>query len=214
LKFGKKESVLILNSPEYNSSLEFEDSSNYLRNKFNIPSNRKIFVYIGYFGEGRFIQTYLELFKSSDVNSHLVFIGYGALEGLISAASNDCERIHLHKAVEHLDVVRIAKSADVGLCIIENQSLSEYFCLPNKFFEYVFANLTVIASDFPSMYRMVNKFGLGYCTNFNKNELLKIVSRIESEDIKINHKDLYEISWPYQKFKLLQMYNYILFKRK
>ena len=69
--------------------------------------------------------------------------------------------IHLHKKVPHNQVVNLIKSADVGICIIENVSLSDYYCLPNKLFEYSFAGLRVIGSDFPeiSNYILSNKLG-------------------------------------------------------
>ena len=41
-----------------------------------------------------------------------------------------------------------------------NVSLSGYYCLPNKLFEYCFC--VPIASDFPDIVDVVSKFKLGY----------------------------------------------------
>ena len=42
-----------------------------------------------------------------------------------------------HKSKKKL--TNLIKEADVGLCLVENVSLSDYYCLPNKLFEYAFA---------------------------------------------------------------------------
>jgi glycosyltransferase involved in cell wall biosynthesis len=59
------------------------------------------------------------------------------------------------------EVTTYAASADLGIAAIENVCLSYYYCAPNKIFEYLSANLPIIASDFPEMSRIINQHEIG-----------------------------------------------------
>jgi hypothetical protein len=69
----------------------------------------------------------------------VVFLGYGELSQDLKRLAAEHPNIHVHDAVPHSQVVPIAQSADFGLCLVQDVSLSDYYCLPNKLFEYYFA---------------------------------------------------------------------------
>jgi glycosyltransferase involved in cell wall biosynthesis len=52
-------------------------------------------------------------------------------------------------------------SADVGVTYIDNGSLNDRLCLPNKMFEYIMAGLPVIVNDAPEMRRVVEEYRIG-----------------------------------------------------
>ena len=112
--------------------------------------------------------------------------------------------------MKHNEVVKIARSADVGLVMIEEVTLSYYFCLPNKLFEYAFSGLFILASDFPDMKKVIQDFDLGMCTPVDYEAFKKRVIEIEALDIKPSTKDLYTLSWQFQAKKLLKHYENIL----
>ena len=207
---GKKESLLILNSPQLILENYNTESNNYLREKFNIPENCKVFIYLGILGKGRGIDLYLNAFQSKEINSHIVFIGFGEDVKKIQDCSLNSKKIHYHPAVKHDEVVKIARSADVGLAMIEEVTLSYYFCLPNKLFEYAFSGLFILASDFPDMKKVIQDFDLGMCTPVDYEAFKKRVIEIEALDIKPSTKDLYTLSWQFQAEKLLKHYENIL----
>lgn len=206
---GRKQSEVILNSPvlHINREINSHFDRNYLRQKYLITSSEMIFIYVGIFGKGRGIESLVEVF--SDLKAHLVFIGYGELTELIKKHAGMYANIHLHPAVPHEHVVDVVRSADVGLCMIENVSLSDYYCLPNKLFEYCFAGVPVIASDFPDIVNVVNKFNLGVCCGQDKESIKKTVELFISHKINmhINIDALEELSWEAQKAKLLNVYD-------
>jgi glycosyltransferase involved in cell wall biosynthesis len=135
-----------------------------------------------------------------------VFVGSGELETLIAKYSNLHSNIHLHQPVNHENVVSLVKSADWGLCLLENASLSDYYSLPNKIFEYSFADLKIIASNFPEIDKLVNEFSLGYTCEPNFESLLDIVSFISNNNPKFANKDISDLSWDNQALKLNSMY--------
>lgn len=209
---GKKKSVLILNSPLLDTSSKTNNKNNYLREKFNIPEGKKIFLYLGIISEvGRGINLYLDVFQRKEVDSHIVFIGYGEYVDEIKRVALNNPNIHYHPAVPHHQVVEVSTSADVGLCLIEAVSLSDYYCLPNKLFEYAFSELYILASDFPDIKDVVEEYNLGKCSSLDAENLFNNVKDIEYLDLNNRvKKDLYPLSWNFQESELVRMYNDIL----
>jgi glycosyltransferase involved in cell wall biosynthesis len=216
---GDKPSTLILNSP----TVEKEDNNvngdaasrgNYFHEKYQIPSEKLVFLYIGILGEGRGIDLIVDVFKNSDLKSHLVFLGYGELSNDLKALSKNYLNIHVHDAVTHDKVVSVAQSADVGLCIIENVSLSDYYCLPNKLFEYCFAGVPVLASNFPDISSVVNQYKLGTVTALDVVSVRAAINSFENDqvDISFSIEDLQPLSWDAQAKNLLGLYDQVLNK--
>jgi glycosyltransferase involved in cell wall biosynthesis len=207
---GQKNSEVILNSPFIKDNSEACDK-NYLRDRFGIPSSMPIFIYVGFLCLGRGIETLLDIF--STMNSyHVIFMGYGELSSLVKQFSCKHQNIHYHDAVPHDKVVEIIKASDYGFCMVNSVSLSDYYCLPNKLFEYCFAGLPVIASDFPDIRNIVEHYGLGVCCNPDEESIRQAIVRIvklnTASDISID--DLYDLSWEAQKNKLLHLYKRVV----
>lgn len=205
---GDKYSEVILNAPILPEK-QGTDNHTYLRQHFSIAQESKIFLYVGALVEGRGIELLTEAFKSPDIQSSLVFLGYGNLSESLKKMANETENIYVHDAVPHEEVVPIAKSADVGLCLIQNVSLSDYYCLPNKLFEYCFAEIPVLASNFPDIAQTVEKYNLGKCTELSSQSIYKALKEFESMDEleKIDVSELYELSWTAQEEKLIKLYD-------
>ena len=207
---GPKENALILNSPVFGIDVFEVEANTYLREKYNIPVNEKVFIYIGIIGRGRCIDLYLDTFKLADITSHIVFLGYGELVSKVKEHSELFRNIHYHPSVPHHEVVRIAKSADIGLSIVKAVSLSDYYCLPNKLFEYAFSGLFVITSDFPDMKRVVEEYDLGVTCSVDKDSLRELVKKVSDLEVNRTNKDLFKLSWQYQEKVLLNSYQKVL----
>ncbi len=209
---GDKKSEVILNSPYLSINSNKTCDGTYLRDKFNIPLTNKVYIYVGGLMRGRGINLLLDVFTNLKNDFHLVLMGYGELEDFVAQHSNEYENIHFHNAVGHAEVVSITSSADVGLCLIENVSLSDYYCLPNKLFEYAFANIPVIASDFPEISKMVKKYKLGVCVDVEPNSIKNAILSFSpgAYSIHSNTVDmLTDVNWNSQSVKLKNIYNEI-----
>lgn len=203
---GPKKSEVILNSPVLSGKLV--ESSDYLRKKFGISVDSKIFLYIGILDKGRGLDLILDAFNSSEVRSSLVFLGYGKMAERLREISSKAGNIYVHDAVPHEDVVPIASSADFGLCLIENVSLSDYFSLPNKLFEYTFSGIPVLASEFPDIKSVIDQYKIGtYCTLSKDSIREKVIDLQSSDSMKAySTAALYPLSWKAQEEKLLRLY--------
>jgi len=213
---GHKKSILVLNSPKIaeNSTIADHQLSDreYFRVLYSIPGDKLIFVYLGILGTGRSVETLLEVFTSSCIDAHIVFIGYGEYADKISRYSQTFHNIHFHNPVPHEQVVPLVSSADIGLCLIENVSLSDYYCLPNKLFEYCFAGLHVLASDFPEIRRVVNEYGLGMCCNLDPTSVLQAVKLLIRKPPSPIKSNISLLSWEAQADRLVRAYLQLLSK--
>ena len=214
-KYGNKKSLIVFNSPQIISeSFEVENQDRYnLRKIFSISARSKIYLYSGRLTSGRGIELILKSFLSINSDAVLVFLGEGPLSTKIKDLSEKHSNIFHHPSVEHNNVVKVARSADFGLCLIEDASLSDYYCLPNKLFEYAFANLQVIASNLPEIKKIVTEYSLGECINNDVPSLMNLIEVNDSRQVDLKKPlshDLLEFSWEKQKHKLIDLYSSIL----
>jgi glycosyltransferase involved in cell wall biosynthesis len=201
---GPKKSTVILNAPLF---LKNDDGGdNYLRDKFSIARGTKIFIYVGILGDGRGLDLITQAFIDENVSSHVVFLGYGDLSEDLKKLAEKHPNLHVHDAVPHSQVVPIVKSADFGLCLIQNVSLSDYYCLPNKLFEYCFAGVPVLASDFPDIRSVITEHGFGDCCNLDIDSIRKAVKDLECANKKFSFSDVASLSWDAQQTKLVNLY--------
>ena len=207
---GFKPSVLVLNSPaiahDIDAGFDSHDHGTYFHEKYAIPAGHLVFVYLGILGSGRGIETCLEAFALGPKNAHGVFIGFGPLQRIIEGYAERHPNIHFHHAVSHEQVVSLVRHADYGLCLVENASLSDFYCLPNKLFEYCFARLPVLASRFPEISRLVEKYSLGVCCDPDVASVRAALSDLIGRRPARPNSDITELSWEAQAQRLRSAY--------
>lgn len=94
----------------------------------------------------------------------LVFLGDGPLRPTLEQTSKALGiegRIRFLDPVPPDEVVAYARSADIGVSLLEDVCLNHRLALPNKLFEYLTAGLPVIASDLPEIRKVVHDYDVG-----------------------------------------------------
>lgn len=175
-KYGIKKSFCIYNCPTYKKSKK----SNYLRSKFNIPIDSNIFIYQGAFVEERGLEILLKVF-SNNIKYNIVFMGFGKLENLIKSYADKYPNIYFHTSVKPSQVLKITKSADVGIALVDGKYLNHQYCLPNKLFEYILADLPVLVSDTFELRNFVRKNKVGISCKFNEQNINKSIKEISQK---------------------------------
>jgi glycosyltransferase involved in cell wall biosynthesis len=141
---------------------------NLFREKFGIASVKKIFLYQGYLYPGRGIEVILEAFDQLNLEEGvLVFMGEGTLTNEIKKHPKYGESIFIHPFVSGDVLLGYTSSADCGIAFIEDISLSDRYCLPNKLFEYIAAGLPVISSGLPDLKKFINTYKVGTAAESN-----------------------------------------------
>jgi len=59
-------------------------------------------------------------------------------------------------------------SADLGISLLENKGLNYYYSLPNRIFDFMHAQVPIIATDFPEIHNVVAGSGTGVLINDHK----------------------------------------------
>jgi glycosyltransferase involved in cell wall biosynthesis len=148
--YGLKNLHIVRNVPQKKDAQIRSIPLGGFRQIFNVPSTAKIFIYQGFFCADRGIEVLLGTFASLDpLYCHLVLMGYGEKNytKMINEAVLTNSNIHFHPAVTADWIISYSASADVGILISEEPSLSYRYSLPNKFFEWAHAGLPIIVSE-------------------------------------------------------------------
>lgn len=158
--------AVIFNCPVLKSKELFK--KDLFREKFNISKGQRIFLYQGYLSPGRGIEVLLNSFDQINREDLvLVFMGEGILKNLIFNHPKFNVQIFCHPFVSGNTLLDYTSSANYGIAFIEDISLSDRFCLPNKLFEYIAAGLPVMGSGLPDLSKFIfeNRIGVNAKTN-------------------------------------------------
>ena len=178
--YGLKNIILLRNLPRYYKPELKLDLHSHLR----INKSQKIILYQGVLLKGRGIEKVFSVLN--ELTDHIfLIIGGGEYEEYYRKLANEMNLINrvifLGKLTQE-ELPKINASADVGVSLIENLSISYYHALPNKLFEYIMADIPVIVSNLPQMKEIVEKYDVGYVVEFdNKDELLLAIKKLSDD---------------------------------
>ena len=200
--------ALVLNTPLYKQI----NKKDIFREKFGIKKDKTIFLYQGSISRGRGVEIVLECFKTMQkTEAVIVFMGYGELEEYVKEVASQENNIYFHSAVEPDVLLDYTSSADFGISTIEDSCLSYRYCLPNKMFEYIMADVPVIVSNLPEMSKVVQENGVGVI--LQENTPCGLQTAIE-EALVLDKDELYKniqkakeiYNWQEQEKVLLEVY--------
>ena len=84
---------------------------------------------------------------------------FALAEGMASHLRKRLVRINTKKHVASL--VAHMKLADVGLAIYQNTCRNNYYCAPNKVYEYASVGLPIVGPNFPEVQHLVDTYKIG-----------------------------------------------------
>lgn len=204
---------VIRNVPKHSEVLS--NTSN-IKQRYNISPNEILFVYHGVLNKARGVHILLNLFRTVEIDRHIVFMGYGPLLQDVKAMESRFKNIHYHLPVKMNEINKIISGADVGIHMIQNTCLNHYYCLPNKIFEYLMANLPIMVKNFPDMAFIVNKYNCGWTINSKFQDILNIINSITLKEINDKKKNTVyakrDLNWGNEEKILLNIYSELLQK--
>lgn len=209
--YGLENPVVVYNSPH---RVEVE-GNNLLRDEFDIPNDALLFLYQGGLAVSRGIELLLQTFeRMKDPKLHLVLMGSGTHEPLCAAAAERCESIHLRPPVPYHDLIQYTAGADIGVISTQNLCLNNWFCMPNKMFEYIQAGVPVLCNDLHDCRRVIEEYSLGeIIPEYNSEALETAVKFMASVDLNKYQSGLKKaqehFTWESEEPKLREIYQRI-----
>ena len=179
-EYGINNLILLRNLPRYyKPELKLD-----LHSHLQIHKSKKIILYQGVLLKGRGIEKVYSVL--SELSDHVfVIAGSGEYE---EHYQNLAEQMNLIDQVFFLgkltqeDLPQVTASVDIGVSLIENLSVSYYYALPNKLFEYIMAEVPVITSNLPQMKEIVEKYDVGFAVDINnKAELIDALKKLAED---------------------------------
>jgi len=157
--FGINNTLVIRNIPAYQAPTNKVD----FRKLYGLKESSVILLYQGVLLEGRGVPNILRsMAKIPD--TVLIVVGDGEQkENFLKLAGSlgIKERVIFTGMINQKELINYTAGADIGLVLIENISLSYYYALPNKLFEYIMAGLPLLSSDLPQMKEIIEKYNVG-----------------------------------------------------
>ncbi len=125
------------------------------------PQPLTFLLYQGAVNEGRSFETLIPAMKHVEVPLHIYGDGnfMEQTKNLI-AAGNLKDKVMLKGKIKPAELKEITATAYAGITLFENNGLSNYLSLANRFFDYIQAGIPQLCMDYPA-YRQINdRFGV------------------------------------------------------
>lgn len=143
-------------------------------------------MYHGGIMRGRGIETLIKLTAVNE-NIYSIILGNGDPDYILTLnkmveSYNLKNRVMFHPAVPLSELWKYVGAVDLSLMMIEGTAKSYYYSLPNKFFESIQALTPIVASAFPEMKAIIDKYKIGLtCNPDNIEEINSCVERMRTD---------------------------------
>lgn len=183
--------------------------------KVSFPTKNKTILYQGVLNPGRGIKPMVKALKYID-NLDIVIIGYGKVEEELKQfviRNNMQQRVHFLGRIDRDKLINYTKLATLGMVLEEPLGLSFKYSLPNKLFDYIHAELPIIAGNMPEISRIIDKYHVGVIVeNYQPKTIADSINKLLNDDkkrqgIKLNQQKAKEIlCWEVESEKLNQYF--------
>lgn len=127
------------------------------------PTNKKTILYQGVLNPGRGLKPMIKALQFIE-DLDLIIIGYGKVEEELKSFVKEeqlTERVHFLGRISRDKLFNYTKKATLGMVLEEPLGLSFKYALPNKLFDYIHAEIPIIAGNLPEVSRIINEYKVG-----------------------------------------------------
>ncbi len=184
------------------------------KQQLNLPLNKKIILLQGAgINIDRGAEELVEAMEFIE-NALLLIIGSGDVWDILKLKIKNKKlqpKILLIEKLPKAELMHYTFNADLGISIDKNTNLNYYYSLPNKIFDYIHAQLPILASRLPEIENIILRYNIGtFIDNHNPqhiaqkiNELLNSNTYAEYRNNTLNVTN--ELNWQNEKLKLIEV---------
>lgn len=184
----------------------------------NTNKREKLIIYQGAINEGRGLHCAIDAMAFLD-EFKLIIIGDGDIKMELKTYLENKSyhnNVEIKEAMLPEELKLWTSKAMFGLNLIENSSLSYYYSLANKFFDYLQAEVPSINMKFPEYQNILNEKPFGLMINeLNAKELAETIITNASEKnytqlVENCRKNKSDFTWEQEEQKLLSHFNSLI----
>lgn len=189
-EYGKK-LIVIRNIPNNSEiGMGFMDK-NLLRDKLNLPKNKKIVILQGAgINIERGAEEAVQAMQYIDDTILIILGGGDVLEVLKKiVVQNRLEnKVLFLPRMPYLNMIEYTRASDAGLTFDKDTNLNYRFSLPNKVFDYIHAGIPVLASRLPEIEKIIVKYEIGsFIETHDPKHIAKQIQFMVSDEGRIVH---------------------------
>lgn len=203
---------VIMNCPSLRNSNECS-TNNELKSKYD---GKNIIVFQGVIREGLGLRSLIRSFTYLNEDYSLLMIGDGPiLDELIDLSKQLSldQKICFTGKVPNEKLLSYTKIAHLGVIYPEKYNLSHHYMAPNKFFEYIHANIPVLVPNYPFLKENVLKYNIGLLADSEDPEdfakcIVEFFSNREKYDEMKRNTEIAKnnLNWENEEKNLLELY--------
>jgi glycosyltransferase involved in cell wall biosynthesis len=161
----------------------------YSAKKINITDNRINLIYYGGFSHDRGINELLIIAECySDINFH--FAGWGQLGELINFKAKEQSNIYFHGNLDYNEIFDLVSLMDLIYIFYNPEFEHNKVASPNKLFEALYLNIPLLVAKNTSIDEFVEKYNIGFISNYNESDLKQVLKSIDKSSIKKKKKNI------------------------
>jgi len=226
--YAVNDSIAGLYSKEYGKTIQvvrnFPDKKQLSgakdRSSLGIRPEQKIILYQGAVNVDRGLEEAVEAMQYIRNDAILLILGNGDifdnLKELIAKTGLE-KKVLLPGAIPLESLHSYTLLGDIGLSIEKNVCINYFYALPNKFLDYIQANIPVLISPFPEMKAIVDQYKIGeFIDNHDPFNLATRFDQMLEDPFRLNlyRKNLMnaakDLCWENEEKKLIRIFSEIL----
>ncbi len=183
-----------------------------------LPKNEKIILYQGSVNEARGFEYLIPAMKSVNAQLH-IYGGGNFVEQTTELIKNNgvADKVFFKGKLVPSALKEITSRAYIGINLVENTGLNQYYSLANKFFDYIHHGLPQVTMNFPEYRKINEKFEVAILI-----EHLTVNQSAQAINELLNNETLYETlqqnclkareeyTWQKEEIKLYDFYKSLI----
>jgi len=214
-RYTVSESLAVVLSKRYNAPFEtIRNVPIYKEKDTHIKFSKPTVLYQGALNKGRELELLIKAMQSLPEFDCLI-VGEGDLSAKLRQQSKNNANVQFLGLLTPDKIKTITQKVFFGYNLLESKSLSYYYSLSNKYFDYMQAGVPSISSALPEYELLNQKWACGICIPNEENDLIDCLKKYANDHLayeKLQQNALLASlnnNWEIESQKLVQIYTTI-----